>query len=128
MRVIPLPQEGTAAQERQCLVSGHSRRHRGTAAGSPDRTDPSTPATWRGTLPHLSCWEEECPARAPAFPCSRAPERLIFSTWPLFSAWRELKGQSREESSQGGQEDYKQGFFRRKILQKQKGIFSVLDN
>ena len=70
---------------------------------------PSTPATRRGTLPHLSCWEEECPARAAAFPCSRARERLIFSTWPLFPAWRELKGQSSEESSQGGQEDLEVG-------------------
>ena len=70
---------------------------------------PFTPATRRGTLPHLSCWEEECPARAAAFPCSRARERLIFSAWPLSPAWRELKGQSSEESSQGGQEDLEVG-------------------
>ena len=37
---------------------------------------PSTPATLRGTLLHLSCWGKEClaqaPASRPAFPCSRA--------------------------------------------------------
>lgn len=39
--------------------------------------------------------------RLSALPCSRAWERLIFSTWPLFPAWRELGGQGREEGSQG---------------------------
>ena len=84
---------------------------------------PSTPATRRGTLPHLSCWEEECPARAPAFPCSRARERLIFSTWPLFPAWRELKGQSRKESGPGGQKDYKQGFSGEKYYRSKREFF-----
>ena len=105
MRFIPLPQEGTAAQERQCLISSHSGRHK---EGQQLVTwlHRVAPAMQRGTLPHLSCWEE---CRVPAFPCSRARERLIFSTWPLFPAWRELKGQSREESSQRGQEDLEVG-------------------
>lgn len=45
----------------------------------------------------------------PAGPHSRAGERLIFSTWPLFPAWRELGGQSREEGGQGGQGDLEAG-------------------
>ena len=50
MRVIPLPQEGTAAQERQCLVSSHSGRHRRDSSWVtwPHRPPPLRP---RGGVP-----------------------------------------------------------------------------